>query len=76
VDSPELADLLQKEVMAYGRLAFLIGGPYGFSDEVLTACHLQLSLSSLTFPHELARIVLLEQLYRACSILNGEKYHK
>jgi 23S rRNA (pseudouridine1915-N3)-methyltransferase len=76
VDSPELADFLQKEVMAYGRLAFLIGGPYGFSDEVLTACHLQLSLSSLTFPHELARIVLLEQLYRACSILNGEKYHK
>jgi 23S rRNA (pseudouridine1915-N3)-methyltransferase len=76
VDSPELADFLQKEVVAYGRLAFLIGGPYGFSDEVLTACHLQLSLSSLTFPHELARIVLLEQLYRACSILNGEKYHK
>jgi 23S rRNA (pseudouridine1915-N3)-methyltransferase len=76
LDSPELADFLQKEVVGYGRLAFLVGGPYGFSDEVLAACHLQLSLSALTFPHELARIVLLEQLYRACTILNGEKYHK
>jgi 23S rRNA (pseudouridine1915-N3)-methyltransferase len=76
MSSPELADFLQKEVVAYGRLAFLIGGPFGFSDEVLAASHLQLSLSSLTFPHEMARIVLLEQLYRACTILNGEKYHK
>jgi 23S rRNA (pseudouridine1915-N3)-methyltransferase len=76
MSSPELADFLQKEVVAYGRLAFFIGGPFGFSDEVLTACQVQLSLSSLTFPHEMARIVLLEQLYRACSILNGEKYHK
>ena len=76
MSSPELADFLQKEVMAYGRLAFLIGGPFGFSDEVLTTCHLQLSLSPLTFPHEMARIILLEQLYRACTILNGEKYHK
>jgi 23S rRNA (pseudouridine1915-N3)-methyltransferase len=76
MSSPELAEFLQKEVVAYGRLAFLIGGPYGFSDEVLAACHQQLSLSSLTFTHEMARIVLLEQLYRACTILNGEKYHK
>lgn len=76
MSSPELADLLQKEVVAYGRLAFLIGGPFGFSDEVVANCHWQLSLSSLTFPHEMARIILLEQLYRACTILNGEKYHK
>ena len=76
VASPELANFLHKEVVAYGRLAFLIGGPFGFSDEVLAACHLQLSLSALTFPHEMARIILLEQLYRACTILNGEKYHK
>ena len=76
MSSLELADFLQKEVVAYGRLAFLIGGPFGFSDEVLTSCHLQLSLSPLTFPHEMARIILLEQLYRACTILNNEKYHK
>lgn len=76
LSSPELTEFLQKEVVAYGRLAFLIGGPYGFSDDVLAACHLQLSLSPLTFTHEMARILLLEQLYRACTILNGEKYHK
>jgi 23S rRNA (pseudouridine1915-N3)-methyltransferase len=76
MSSPELAEFLQKEVVTYGRLAFFIGGPLGFSDEVLTTCHLQLSLSLLTFPHEMARIILLEQLYRACTILSGEKYHK
>ena len=76
MSSPALANFLQKEVVTYSRLAFLIGGPYGFSEEVLAKCHWQLSLSPLTFPHEMARIILLEQLYRACTILNGEKYHK
>ncbi len=76
MSSLALANVMQKEVMTYGRLAFLIGGPYGFSEEVLAKCHWQLSLSPLTFPHEMARIILLEQLYRACTILNGEKYHK
>jgi 23S rRNA (pseudouridine1915-N3)-methyltransferase len=76
LSSPELADFLQKEVVAFGRLAFLIGGPFGLSDEVLASCPLQLSLSNLTFPHEMARIILLEQLYRACTILSNEKYHK
>ncbi|RMH01840.1 MAG: 23S rRNA (pseudouridine(1915)-N(3))-methyltransferase RlmH [Chloroflexi bacterium] len=74
--SPELATFLQDKVEKYGKLAFLIGGPAGFSDEVLAVCHDQISLSRLTFPHELARIILLEQLYRACTILNGESYHK
>ena len=74
--SPELAKFLQKEVVNYGRLAFLIGGPLGFSDSALSACHQQISLSPLTFTHEMARVILLEQLYRACTILNGEKYHK
>ncbi|MCB8924503.1 MAG: 23S rRNA (pseudouridine(1915)-N(3))-methyltransferase RlmH [Ardenticatenaceae bacterium] len=48
----------------------------GFSDHVLAACHEEISLSPLTFTHELARILLLEQLYRACTILAGEQYHK
>jgi 23S rRNA (pseudouridine1915-N3)-methyltransferase len=74
--SPNLARWLHKRVVDYGRIAFLIGGPLGFSDEVLTACHEQISLSPLTFTHELARILLLEQLYRACTILAGEQYHK
>ncbi len=74
--SPNLANWLQKRVVDYGRIAFLIGGPLGFSDEVLAACHEQISLSPLTFTHELARILLLEQLYRSCTILAGEQYHK
>lgn len=74
--SEELAEYLERQVRVYGRLAFLIGGPLGFSDDVLVQCHDQLSLSTLTFPHELARIMLLEQLYRACTILNNEPYHK
>ena len=74
--SPNLARWLQKRAVDDGRIAFLIGGPLGFSDEVLAACHEQISLSPLTFTHELARILLLEQLYRACTILAGEQYHK
>ena len=74
--SPALAVWLQRQVVEYGRIAFLIGGPLGFSDDVLAACHEEISLSPLTFTHELARILLLEQLYRACTILAGEQYHK
>ncbi len=74
--SPDLAVWLQNRVEVYGRIAFLIGGPLGFADDVLVACHEQISLSPLTFTHELARVLLLEQLYRACTILAGEQYHK
>lgn len=76
MDSPGLADFLRKQIEVYGSLAFLIGGPVGLSPEVLTACDDKLSLSPLTFPHELARVILLEQLYRAATIISGEKYHK
>ncbi|MBK8987205.1 MAG: 23S rRNA (pseudouridine(1915)-N(3))-methyltransferase RlmH [Chloroflexi bacterium] len=74
--SPELAQFLRKEIEGYGRLAFLIGGPLGFSGAVVAAAHHQLALSPLTFTHELARVILLEQLYRAFTILNNENYHK
>ena len=76
MSSPRLAKYLQRQVQLYGRIAFLIGGPLGFSDEVLVACDEQLSLSSFTFPHELARVILLEQIYRACTLINNEQYHK
>jgi 23S rRNA (pseudouridine1915-N3)-methyltransferase len=76
MDSPGLARFLETEIGVYGRLAFLIGGPLGFSPEVVAVAHGQIALSRLTFPHELARVILLEQLYRAFTILNGEPYHK
>ncbi len=76
MDSPGLARFLQTQIELYGRLALLIGGPLGFAAEVETAADDALSLSPLTFPHELARVVLLEQLYRAFTILNNEPYHK
>ena len=58
------------------RLAFVIGGADGFTDAFKSSAHWQLSLSPLTFPHELARLLLVEQLYRAQSILQGSPYHR
>jgi 23S rRNA (pseudouridine1915-N3)-methyltransferase len=57
------------------RLIFLIGGAYGIDEAVLKAAQLKWSLSSLTFPHQLVRLILAEQLYRAFSIMRNEKYH-
>lgn len=57
-------------------VAFIIGGAHGIDERVLKRANIQLSLSSWTLPHELARLTLLEQLYRACTILRGEPYHK
>lgn len=57
------------------RIVFIIGGAYGFSDEVYNRSNAKISLSTMTLPHELVRVVFVEQLYRACSILNNENYH-
>lgn len=74
--SEAFSRLLRKELETYGRIAFLIGGPLGFSPEAMAACDRQVSLSPLTFTHELARVLFLEQLYRAFTIMRGEPYHK
>lgn len=59
-----------------GTAAFLIGGPDGHGPEVLAAAKLKLSLGAMTLPHGLARVILAEQLYRACTILSGHPYHR
>jgi len=60
---------------AHKRIVFVMGGAYGLSDALKKRGQLTLALSQLTLPHELARVVFLEQLYRAHTILKGEKYH-
>jgi 23S rRNA (pseudouridine1915-N3)-methyltransferase len=57
------------------RIVFVIGGPWGFSDEVNSRADLRMSLSKMTFPHQLVRLLFLEQLYRVFTIIKGEPYH-
>lgn len=75
LDSREFAAFLSR-IFDHGRRpCFMVGGAYGFSDVVLKAANHTLSLSKMTFPHELARVLLYEQLYRAENILAGTGYH-
>ena len=76
-DSPGMARFLEKlQVSSGGTVAIVIGGAYGLSQELLDRADFTLSLSSLTFSHQLVRPILLEQLYRAFSITAGTDYHK
>ncbi|OQY28678.1 MAG: hypothetical protein B6244_06435 [Candidatus Cloacimonetes bacterium 4572_55] len=75
--SEELAEfLMRRRSQGQKELQFIIGGPLGLAPEVLDRCAVRWSLSKLTFPHELARVLVLEQIYRAFTILRGESYHK
>ncbi|MCL5292613.1 MAG: 23S rRNA (pseudouridine(1915)-N(3))-methyltransferase RlmH [Actinobacteria bacterium] len=74
--SEELAAYIEKQMTAgASRFAFVVGGPLGLDDEVLTRANLRLSLSRLTLTHQLARIFLLEQVYRSFKIIRKEPYH-
>jgi 23S rRNA (pseudouridine1915-N3)-methyltransferase len=75
--SEELADTLDK-LATYGKskIAFIIGGSLGLSEEVLKRSNEQLSFSKMTFPHQLMKLILVEQIYRAYRINRGEPYHK
>lgn len=75
-DSEQFAAHLGKISHTGEKMAFVIGGSLGLSDEVLARADERISLSNMTMPHTLARIVLLEQLYRSEKILAGERYHK
>ncbi|UCF40851.1 MAG: 23S rRNA (pseudouridine(1915)-N(3))-methyltransferase RlmH [Gemmatimonadota bacterium] len=74
--SEELAALVEAWRERARDVAFVVGGAHGLDAALLDGAHLRLALSDLTLPHELARLVLLEQLYRAMTILRGEPYHK
>lgn len=73
--SVELARWLEQKQQTARRLVFAIGGPYGFAPKVYQRAQEQLSLSRLTFSHQMVRLVFMEQLYRACTIIKGEPYH-
>lgn len=74
--SIEFADLIQRRMSAgIKRLIFVIGGPYGFSDAVYSRANSKLSLSKMTFSHQIVRAIFTEQLYRAFTILKNEPYH-
>ena len=73
--SIELAKWLEQKQQTARRLVFVIGGPYGFSEAVYKRANEQLSLSKLTFSHQMVRLVFTEQIYRACTIIKGEPYH-
>ncbi len=77
LDSEELAEKIEKlGVRGVSQIAFVIGGSLGLSDAVLSRADYQLSFSRMTFPHQLMRVVLLEQIYRSFRIINKEPYHK
>jgi len=76
MSSPEFAAWVQQLREAATDVAFVIGGPYGLADDLAQRATARLSFSSWTLPHELARLVLAEQLYRAGTIVRGEPYHK
>ncbi len=75
-DSIELAEILGRMADESGRIALIIGSSHGLSPKVKSACELRLSVSKLTFPHQLMRALLMEALYRSFTILAGKKYHK
>lgn len=74
--SEELAGLLEKAAINSGSITFIIGSSYGLSDEVKRGADIRMSMSCMTFPHQLARVILLEQIYRGFKINEGSAYHK
>lgn len=72
----EFASMLEKMFfLPKKRLVFIIGGPWGFSEEIYRRADYKISLSKMTFPHQLVRLLFLEQLYRAFTVIKGEPYH-
>ncbi len=75
-DSPALASLISRTADKSGKIALIIGSSHGLSEAVKRECDTRLSISKLTFPHQLMRAVLMEVLYRSFTIIAGKRYHK
>ena len=73
--SMEFAAWIEKRRQASQNLTFVIGGPYGFATKVYDRADSKLSLSKMTFSHQMIRLLFVEQIYRACTIIKGEPYH-
>jgi 23S rRNA (pseudouridine1915-N3)-methyltransferase len=77
MSSEDLAEWFEKEMLnSVGLVSFIIGGPYGLAVSALTDSDQTISLGAMTFPHQMARLLLVEQVYRAFTIIRGEPYHK
>ena len=77
MSSPEFANILDKlPNNGFSKVIFIIGGPYGLSEEIKEKSNYKMSFSKMTFTHRMAKVLLLEQIYRACTIVAGGKYHK
>ena len=74
--STEFAKKIEQIQIENSNIVFIIGGSYGISEDIKEKARLHLSFSKMTFPHQLFRVMLLEQIYRAYKIMNNEKYHK
>ena len=76
INSKELSDLIDKTSINNSDITFIIGGSYGIDNKIKELSNYKLSFSNLTFPHQLFRLMLLEQIYRSYKIINNETYHK
>lgn len=73
--STELAAWIENKQLTARHMTFVIGGPYGFSEDVYRQADAKLSLSRMTFSHQMVRLIFAEQIYRACTIIKNEPYH-
>ena len=76
ISSEDFADKIDKVFVTNPNIVFIIGGSYGLHDDIKKISNFSLSFSTMTFPHQLFRVLLLEQIYRAYKIINNESYHK
>lgn len=75
-NSLEFAKIISNTLIVNSNITFIIGGSYGLSKEIKDKANIHLSFSKMTFPHQLFRVMLLEQIYRSYKIINNESYHK